>query len=1057
MIKNFNEFNKGIRPKSVRKLYDKKVKNCVYFFPLIAPFLFNTSASAQAVVRDEFTTISYSGNNGTQNWLGNWIEVGESDGVSAGSVDVENNATYCTSGNCINIHPTTNRGAYRIANLAGATFATLTFDWKFKEPEDNVFKIQVSTNGSSWTDKMTIAYSGSTTRSGSETIDISSHIAATTYVRFIFTTVYYSGSTTDMFVDNIEVEHNGISPGGVSGAIIWLKANQGVTTGATFTWSDQSGNSRNGVQSAGANQPTVNSTAINFNPALTFDGTNDYLSVQNLAGLPTGTAQVEQYAVANNQNVPGFWQHIFTYGTATFNQAFGLLKQNATANAGTTLFNNDIISSALEFTNNVPTLLNGKYTGADVVISSLGKERARVASTSSKNTANGYVGIDPTLNLSTCWNGNIPEIILFSTNLTATQAQQVNTYLAIKYGITLDQSPAQNYIASNGTTVYWNGTTNSSHNNNIAGIARDDNSALTQKQSKSVNTGLQVVIGNGNTIAASNTANASTFSADQSALVWGDNAGSVSSWTATGAPSSRQILARTWKVQETGTVGSVKIKIADNSGTNGLPAEATTVYLLVDADGNFSAGATSTTMTLNGTSWEADVDLTNGQFFTFATQIPIAPGGVYANNLLWLKPDAGTLNGGSPATNGQNVTTWQDQSVNGNNFTTATPEGVVTGAPTWSENSVNYNPGIAFNGTQGLQRNANLYTNNANFSIFNVHRNTGGSGNSVFAHNSGSNQNPIFMNYGYLQFMRADFTFFDVPNTGSARPGVYGATRLNTGGSNYTVKNFFQGLEVGSTNVTQNFIANNNKTTIGYRSNSDPSERKPNTDHIHEVIVYNATLTTTEQQRVNTYLALKYGTSLDQTTPYNYLASDGTTVFWNGTTNATYKNNIAGIARDDASGLSQKQSKSVNSGLQVAIGNGNTIAATNTANANTFSVDKSALVWGDNAAAVSSWAATGAPPTRKKIDRNWRLQESGTVGSVKIQIADNSGTNGLPAEETTVYLLLDADGNFAAGATEIAMTLNGTNWEVNVDLTNGQYFSFATEGCEAKAPVLTKR
>ena len=125
------------------------------------------------------------------------------------------------------------------------------------------------------------------------------------------------------------------TPGGVSGASIWLKANQGVTTGATLTWADQSGNNRNGVQSTATNQPTVSPSAFNFNPALTFDGTNDYLSVQNLPGLPTGATQVQQFAVANNLNTPGSFQHIFTYGTGTLGKSFGLAKQNGTGNAAT--------------------------------------------------------------------------------------------------------------------------------------------------------------------------------------------------------------------------------------------------------------------------------------------------------------------------------------------------------------------------------------------------------------------------------------------------------------------------------------------------------------------------------------------------------------------------------------------------------------------------------------------------------------------------------------------------------------------------------------------------
>ena len=46
-------------------------------------------------------------------------------------------------------------------------------------------------------------------------------------------------------------------------------------------------------------------------------------------------------------------------------------------------------------------------------------------------------------------------------------------------------------------------------------------------------------------------------------------------------------------------------------------------------------------MTLNGSNWEADVVFTNGQFFTFVTFPQAAPGNVLANNVLWLKADAG--------------------------------------------------------------------------------------------------------------------------------------------------------------------------------------------------------------------------------------------------------------------------------------------------------------------------------------------------------------------------------------------------------------------------------
>jgi uncharacterized protein YjdB len=411
-----------------------------------------------------------------------------------------------------------------------------------------------------------------------------------------------------------------VAPGGISSNLsMWLKADAGVTTGATLTWADQSGNGRNAIQATAANQPTLVSNVFNYNSALAFNGTSQYLAVQNLAGLPTGAGLVEAFAVANHLNTSYGWSHIFSYGSGASNQIFGIGKHSGTANATTMLHSFDAISAATEFAGGKAALIDGKYNGTQGIISTYGTQKATIAATGSKTVAGGYVGIDIIANSSTYWTGRIPEIILFSSNLTNAEVLRVNTYLALKYGITIDQTSAQNYVASDGSTIFWNATTNSTFKNNITGIARDDVSGLNQKQSQSVNTGLQVIIGNGNTIATTNTANTNNFSADRSALVWGDDAGAVSAWTASGAPSGVQMISRKWKVQETGSVGSVRVRIADNSGTNGLPAEVITVFLLVDADGDFTSGATQVSMTLSGTNWETNYDFTNGQFFTFGT------------------------------------------------------------------------------------------------------------------------------------------------------------------------------------------------------------------------------------------------------------------------------------------------------------------------------------------------------------------------------------------------------------------------------------------------------
>src|SRR5580658_2599105 len=65
------------------------------------------------------------------------------------------------------------------------------------------------------------------------------------------------------------------NPGGIGTAnlMLWLRGDAGVSPGATFTWTDQSGNGRSGVQATALNQPTVTtatSDLMNYNPGVKF-------------------------------------------------------------------------------------------------------------------------------------------------------------------------------------------------------------------------------------------------------------------------------------------------------------------------------------------------------------------------------------------------------------------------------------------------------------------------------------------------------------------------------------------------------------------------------------------------------------------------------------------------------------------------------------------------------------------------------------------------------------------------------------------------------------------
>ncbi|MCL4861818.1 MAG: hypothetical protein KJZ93_20535, partial [Caldilineaceae bacterium] len=288
----------------------------------------------------------------------------------------------------------------------------------------------------------------------------------------------------------------GTAPGGVSSDLrMWLRADGSGVTGAL--WPDSSGNGMNGVQNTAANQPAVTGM-INFNPAVTFDGSNDHYNVTGI--FPDSTASTTFFfaAALNTSSFPKASRNLMEMGNDRPSMYFRSNRRpyswaydtSPRENIHTRVYavnEPGVFSYAFPNTNpkNFLIAANGAeetFTGADGTF-----PLAANAKIAGVVNANGY------------WSGPIAEAIAFTRVLTQQERRQVQSYLALKYGVTLNH----NYIASDGSTTSWNVTTNSGYNNDIAGIGRDDTSALNQKQSKSVNSGALVTMGVG-AIAADN-------------------------------------------------------------------------------------------------------------------------------------------------------------------------------------------------------------------------------------------------------------------------------------------------------------------------------------------------------------------------------------------------------------------------------------------------------------------------------------------------------------------------------------------------------------------------
>lgn len=129
------------------------------------------------------------------------------------------------------------------------------------------------------------------------------------------------------------------------------------------------------------------------------------------------------------------------------------------------------------------------------------------------------------------YNGYIPEIILFTRHVSPIERQKVESYLALKYGISLNQEFPSSYLNSYGEII-WDSEINSAFNHNIAGIGRDDLSGLYQNRSESIQSPGAM------TIEALNGLRNNSY------MIWGDNGSPL---RFEDKPVQRRLL-REWKI-----------------------------------------------------------------------------------------------------------------------------------------------------------------------------------------------------------------------------------------------------------------------------------------------------------------------------------------------------------------------------------------------------------------------------------------------------------------------------------------------------------------------------
>ena len=436
-----------------------------------------------------------------------------------------------------------------------------------------------------------------------------------------------------------------------------------------------------------------------------------------------------------------------------------------------------------------------------------------------------------------------------------------------------------------------------------------------------------------------------------------------------------------------------------------------------------------------------------------------APGGITAGLKMWLK-----ANGGVTVSTANLATQWNDLSGAGvtGAFTTANNQlSTPVQPPAYTAAGINFNPHIAFDRTvPNSLVSLNAFPGNslldpaANtvLQVIKLHTMTTTGVwlkwqfSNTSAYRLGDEVNPG-SNGGKLRF---DFPSGNLFSSGSIFD-KYTLVNLTTATQKAIRLNGAQ--DAVSTATTTPFTPGTTpgRFSLGNEYTGDPY---PTTIDIAEVIVFNRDLTAAERNKVESYLAVKYGFTLSQAAPAanDYTSSAGT-VLWSATADAGYANNITGIGRDDASGLAQLQSRSINTGGLVTLYHGAytgaTMPALNINNTAAFTADNSFELIGDNGlAATFSQCYAGPPAAFQRMARVWKARETGgATGPVTLAV------NTADVPTGTAHLMVSTSALFPPALTTI-YKLDNSNGILSYTLPtlpDGSYFTFASDSLIAHA------
>lgn len=886
-------------------------------------------------------------------------------------------------------------------------------------------------------------------------------------------------------------------PGGTSLNVeLWLKADAiGITPAAsdsTLTgWNDLSTNASHFQQLGAVTlRPKFNKTTMNFNPAVTFDKVNAAQKLESINNFP--------YSAAKSYYI--FYVSEFNPDSSVSPSALLSLKYSGSSSSYVG-WNADDIRASVTGSTMTNTNTSGKLygigalilpnqTGAAIPNPNLYHNGLKNTGNLTKDVINTAVGKNVLGNLGTGTNtanrfaGDIQEVIILSapqgTLIPAAELKKVQSYLAIKYGLTLDISAngQPDYVNTDGANI-WTGSNNTNYQNNIFGIGRDDAAGLYQKQSQSYDkTTMTVFVGS---LAETNQANTGTLG-DKNYLILGANSDAASNGFtsyvyASGAAFANGPLAgervnnrsnRILKAQATANGAATSLTVNVQVGGR---------YLLVSSDPTFPP-ATTRAYQIDANKVANNVLINNGDYLSTAEFVQ-APGGVINGLRVWLRSDDCTsVDRIAGATH--NVNRWLDRGPLGNNYTFDAVTGVsAKKRPTFiaSDVTMNFKPAIQFEYDDYLATLTGGPMSTAapkdfmSFLVYNskVFANTGVG----YTHGFGSTNPRTYNGAGSarpaLGFsptsgggrMLLGSSGFNSPGPGFV-PGNTALHLIHTHRRNTSADPGYVRYDFGGLTQTVNSGTN---TFSGMRMNLGGVLGGANLASgtfqglMSEIFFYERQLSTAEEKLIRSYLAMKYAITLANgyAGASQYTLSDGSTIVWDGGASPTssFHNNVAGLVRDDSSFLFNNISRSTAAGniITMEVKPVGDMCSNN--NSSVLANDKSGLFWGhDGKLNPDPRTINAACASFTKVtSRTWLVKKT-NLANLLVTLKASGGDYPFNGGGWDSFMIIaDSPADITAGNYKqvIPMTYVNNEHVVNYTFTN-EYTYIAFGGLESETP-----